>query len=236
MTTLCQNCRHTMPHGAAHCPECGAPQLRVASLEEREAEQAAEGPVQLQTGDIAWPAAVQSAALFAVPAGLVLLIPLAVPAGLALSIPLPLISMLGVVAGAVWTLRRYHRLAPGAPLLTPRLGGRIGLVLGLFAALISTAAEAMVFLMERYTLHQGGSLIDSPYQVKLRQTVEQATQMNPDAAEQLRHMLTFLLSPEGVGAATLFSVAVSALSVLTFAWLTGRFAVRYSAGRKRSQP
>ncbi len=223
MTTLCQNCRHTMPYGAAHCPECGAPQLRVASLEERDAEQAAAGPVTLQTGDIAWPAAVQSAALFAVPAGLILLI------------PLPLISLLGVVAGAVWTLRRYQRLAPGAPLLTPRLGGRIGLVLGLFAALISTAAEAVVFLMERYTLHQGGSLIDSPYQIKLRQTVEQATQMNPDAAEQLRHMLAFLLSPEGVGAATLFSVAVSALSVLTFAWLTGRFAVRYSAGRKRSE-
>ncbi len=224
MTALCQNCRHTMPQGAAYCSECGAPQLRVGSLEEREAEQAAAGPVQLQTGDIAWPAAVQSAALFAVPAGLVLLI------------PLPLVSMVGVIAGAVWTLRRYHRLAPGAPLLTPRLGGRIGLVLGLFAALISTAAEAMVFLMERYTLHQGGSLIDSPYQVKLRQTVEQATQMNPDAAEQLRHMLAFLLSPEGVGAATLFSVAISALSVLTFAWLTGRFAVRYSAGRKRSEP
>ncbi len=224
MTALCQNCRHTMPQGAAYCSECGAPQLRVASLEEREAEQTAAGPVPLQTGDIAWPAAVQSAALFAVPAGLVLLI------------PLPLISMLGVIAGAVWTLRRYHRLAPGAPLLTPRLGGRIGLVLGLFAALISTAAEAVVFLTERYTLHQGGSLIDSPYQIKLRQTVEQATQMNPDAAEQLRHMLAFLLSPEGVGAATLFSVAVSALSVLTFAWLTGRFAVRYSAGRKRSEP
>jgi len=224
MTALCQNCRHTMPQGAAHCPECGAPQLRVPSLEEREAEQATAGAVSLLPGDIAWPAAVQSAALFAVPAGLILLI------------PLPLISLVGVVAGAVWTLRRYHRLAPGAPLLTPLLGGRIGLVLGLFAVVISTAANAIKFLVERYTLHQGSAMIDGPYQTQMRLALEQATRLNPDAAEQSRRMLAFLLSPEGAGAAQLFSVAVSAVSVLTFAWLTGRFAVRYGAGRKRSEP
>ena len=142
MTTLCHHCHHAVLQDARFCPECGAPQLRVGGEEAQEPE--ASDTMLRHTGDIAWPAAVGSAAMFSIPAGVLLSF---------LAIPL-VFDLMGVVAGAVWTLRRYRRRSPKAPSLTPQLGGRIGLVVGVFAALIGSAGQAVLLLTERFGLHR----------------------------------------------------------------------------------
>ncbi len=218
---LCHSCRNAIPEGSAFCPECGAPQLRVRGLAEREEQAAKEEPGPQPVGEIAWPAAVKSAALWSLPAGFLLSF-----AGL------PLLNMLWVVLGAVYTLKRYRKRAPRAPKLTPVLGGRIGLVLGLFAAVIATALNAVTALVQRYGLHRGG-LLDAQFQQVLEGTVERIRDANPDAAAQLPSLVSFWLSPDGRGTLLVVSALSSAVSMLAFAWLTGWITVRYDGLRRK---
>ncbi len=225
MTTLCHNCRSAVPDGAAFCPECGAPQLRVRAREARDAEPDAAdaAPVPRHAGEIAWPAAVESAAIYAVPAGLLLSF-----------LAVPLLDMLWVILGSVWTVRRYRRRVPRAPALTPELGGRIGLVLGLFAALVSTAADALTLLFERYGLHHA-SVIDARLSSGVQAGIDRINASNPEAAAQLPGLFHFWLSAEGRGTLLLLSAATSAVSMLFFAWLGGRYSVGYRGLRRGKQ-
>lgn len=216
MKTLCHNCRNVVPEGAAFCPECGAPQLRVGAPDAPEINPETE-PAPRHTGSIAWPEAVRSAAIYAVPSGLLLAF-----------LPVPLLDMLWVVVGTVWTLRRYRRQAPRAPVLTPQLGGRIGLVLGLFAAVVATSVNCLSLLIERFALHQGPTM-DAVVQKQVLDGLERAKGFySPDSAAQLAAVARFLLTPEGRGLEIALDAAASALAVLFFAWLGGRFAVRYA--------
>ncbi len=218
MSLLCHNCRHAIPNGAAFCPECGAPQLRVQGSDAQpEPESPAEAPLR-HTGEIVWPAAVASAAIYALPAGLLFVLT-----------PLPpLINIAWVAAGSFLTLRRYRRRAPRAPALTLQLGGRIGLVLGLFVAVVSTAVQAISFLVSRFGLHQG-ALVDAQLQSGVRAYMEHIPSTDPDAVAQIRGMLHFLLTPEGQGASLLLSASFAAITILLFAWLSGRYSVRFGA-------
>ncbi len=219
MSLLCHNCRQAIPAGAAFCPDCGAPQLRVQGSE-AQPEQDAPAPLR-HTGEIVWPAAVASAAIYAVPAGLLFVLT-----------PLPLINIAWVAAGSFLTLRRYRRRAPRAPALTLQLGGRIGLVLGLFVAVISTAAQALSFLVSRFGLHQG-ALVDAQLQSSVRAYMDHIPSSDPDAVAQIRGMLHFLLTPEGQGASLLLSAGFAAVTILFFAWLGGRYSVRFGTRPRR---
>ncbi len=218
MTTLCHSCRNAIPEGAVFCPECGAPQLRVPL--EREPETGELEPPR-HTGEIAWPAAVGSAAIYAVPAGLLLSF-----------LAVPLVDMLWVVLGSVWTLRRYRRRVPRAPVLTPELGGRIGLVLGLFAAVVSTAADALKALFVRYGLHRAPA-VEAYLHAVVQAGIDRTRATNPEALTQFPGLFRFWQSADGRGTLLLLSAASSAVAVLFFAWLGGRFAVRYGGLRRR---
>ncbi len=216
---LCHSCRNAIVDGAAFCPECGAPQLRVRGQAEREAEAAAEAAPQ-HAGGVAWPAAMESAALWSVPAGILLSFA-----------ALPLFDMLWVVLGAFAVLGRYRKRAPGAPKLTPMLGGRIGLVLGLFAAVVATALNAATGLVERYGLHRGG-ILDAQLQGALQQAVDRIHASNPESAAQLPGLFAFWLSQDGRGTLLVVSALSSAVSMVFFAWLGGWMTVRYGGLRR----
>ncbi len=222
MTSLCPNCRNAVPEGAAFCPECAAPQLRVGTAESRAAEEAVvEGQVPRHTGEIVWPAALESAAIYSVPAGLLLSF-----------LAIPLLNMLWVVLGAVWTLRRYRRRVPRAPMLTPVLGGRIGLLLGLFAALVSTSINVLGSLFVRYGLHKIPQ-IDTFIRAVLQAGLDRTRATNPDAFAQVPDLAGFWLSANGRGTLLLLYTASSVFSILVFAWMGGRFAVRYGGPRRK---
>ncbi len=218
MTTLCHHCRHAVPEAALFCPECGAPQLRVGGEDIQDQEGQDVAP--RHTGDIAWPSALSSAALFSIPAGLLLSF---------LAIPLVL-DLIGVVMGCIWTLRLYRRRSPRAPVLTPQLGGRIGLVVGLFAALIGAAGQAVLLLVERFGLHHGTE-IDTILKMVIDRYSELKS-MDPQYAAGLSQASHFLMTPQGHAFFTLFNRAFYAAVILLFAWLGGRFAVRYGWARR----
>ena len=220
MTILCHNCSHSVPEGAVFCPECGAPQLRVQAAEAVVEQE--ETPPPRHTGEIVWPAAITAAAMYAIPAGILLSF-----------IAVPIADMLWVVAGAVWALRRYRRSTPRAPALTPELGGRIGLVVGLFAAVASTATDAISYLVERFGLHHGAA-IDAQLQSGVQAGIDRIHASNPDAAAQLPGLFHFWLSAEGRGSLLLCSAAASAVAMLFSGWLGGRYTVRFSTRRRRS--
>ena len=223
MSSLCHHCRQAVPQGAAFCPECGAPQLRVQAPEAQPEGDSAEATPPRHTGEIVWPAALASAAIYAGPAGLLFVLT-----------PLPLLfNIVWVAAGSYLTLQRYRRRAPRAPALTLQLGGRIGLVLGLFVAVVSTAVQALSFLVSRFGLHQG-ALVDAQLQSGVRAYMDQIPSSDPDAVERIRAMLHFLLTPDGQGASLLLSASFAAVTILFFAWLGGRYSVRFGARARRS--
>ena len=236
MSTLCHNCGNAVPERAAYCPECGVPQLRVQTTEQREqaqrelAQLGADGspptgsePL-LPTGDIDWPAALQCAAIFAVPAGL--LISLRENPGF--------FDMIWVVLGAIWALRLYRRRAPRAPALTPLLGGRIGLLLGLFASALMLVVQASRLLIERYGMHHGAA-IDARLQSYAQMEIDLINASNPDAARQFAWLAHFWVSPEGKGVLLLLTMVSAVVSTLFFGWIAGRLSVRFSAGRPRKR-
>ena len=221
MTTLCHQCRQAVPEGAVYCPECGAPQLRVRAGDGAEASPTAE-PAVRHAGEIVWPAAVRAGALFAIPAGLLL----------TLREGRGLLEILWVGGAAFLALRQYRKAAPRAPRMTPRLGGRLGLLVGLFAVVTNVTAEAVRLLAERYWLH-GGAAIDARMHSYAQLEVDLIKASDPDTVARLGWLTKFWLSPEGTGTLLLLSLAGSAVFVLFFGWLTGRFAVRYEGGLRR---
>ncbi len=218
---LCHQCHLSVPEGALFCPECGAPQLRVRR-EDPTPEAGETAPLSRHAGGVAWAAALRASALFAVPAGLLL----------TLRDARGPLEILWVAAAAYLALRVYRRWLPGAPRLTPKLGGRIGLLVGLLAAVVNLFAEAAWLLVQRYLLH-GGAAIDERWHSLAQLEVQVMQSTDPATAAQLGWLSNFWLSPEGTGTLLLLSLFASTLFVLFFGWLAGRLATRYAMGLRR---
>ena len=205
------------------CPSCGAPQLRVQVPDGVTSGLDAQ-PVSSARADheIQWPAAVRAAAFYALPTGILFSL-----------FSIPIINMLWIVAGAMWTIRRYFRKARPTFVLSAASGGRIGMLLGLFAALVSTACEAGSLLVQRFLLHSG-AVFDAGIRAQVEHSNEMLRASNPDSAAQYDAVRHILLAPAGIGALLLFSMLFSATAVLFFGWLGGRLGTRWqTTGRAR---
>ena len=203
------------------CAECGAPQLRVQPADEQAAEaDGSEEQTPWQAShrhSVRWQAAIAAAAIIALPVGL-------------LSSFLAF-STLWVMAGAVWTIALYRRRVPGR--LSSATGSRIGIVLGLFAAVISTATDAASLLINRYGLHHGAEM-DQQYRAAAQEFIDHAIAQNPTAATQIPWFFRFCLSPDGHAAFILLSAILWAASMLGFSALGGALGARYYGRRPRT--
>jgi len=236
MNPLCPRCQTLITPQTRFCPECGAPQFTVEAAEpEPDAASSPSGDSSIGP-EIAWPTAIGTAALLSFPAGL-------------LSSVLSF-SSLWVIAGGVWTVTIYRRRiamhtsgagtrtsgpgigSSGAGIrLTPSLGSRIGVVFGVFAAVVATAIDAATLLVTRYGLHRG-SEIDSRLHQAMQAGIDRVLASNPEAAHQIPWFFQFWLSSDGQAALVLTSAVLSAASMLGFSALGGALGARYFGLRR----
>lgn len=178
----CHQCGAAVEQGTAFCPQCRAPQIRVAVPEAASLSGTTSDPAVSSlpayfssplTTRIEWSQALPATALAGLIAAVLMMTPLA---GFGL----------GMLIGGSLSVVFYRRRIPVAQ-VTPGMGARLGMVSGIlgggiFAALLSIGT--MLF-------HAWDSI-----RAKLIAVVEQTAARNPDP--QAQQAMEFFKSPEGI--------------------------------------
>lgn len=219
MEQLCHRCSGTIHASEPFCPHCGAPQLRYEAPEEP-APAAGVLPAQ-RLGprgfdSVSWRDAIHAAAILSVPAGV-------------------LSALLGfeviwLLAGGMFAVSLYRRRTGILP--TGKMGWRIGMLLGLFAAVISAGFNGVAMIMQRYGFHQG-AVIDQ----RLHDVIDSVIKMysgflansSPDMLAAARQSMNFWLTPNGIAALVLSNAAEMTVFMLLFAAVGGALGARFSA-------
>jgi len=203
----CHSCHQAVEDGVPFCHHCGAPQIRVATVEPLLASEsaAAEGQspdafpttqhVSQLASPIEWQNALPACALAAAIAAVLMALGLMVP-------------FLAVVGAGFLAVGFYRRRNPGVP-IKAGAGARLGAVSGLLCFAISAVLEALALAIFR----KGAVLRD-----KMLEAIQQAASRTTDP--QAVAMLDYLKSPRGM--------AVMTVSVLIFAFIA--FVVLSSLG------
>jgi hypothetical protein len=199
------------------CPHCGAPQLYLQEYDRAVPEPGSAVPeAGTTTGaappphpqQIDWKSAIRCAALVAGIAAVLTLVAIRVP------ILSPLRTLI-VLSASVLTLSLYQHRRPAAE-ISPAIGARIGLVVGL-ALIVSLAfSMAIAGLLARYALHSMGAF-DADVIQQMRTQIEHAAAANPTSPELLRYFYT----PEFRVGMMLMAVAMVAAVLLLLSTLGG---------------
>ena len=204
MDLICHRCSATLEPEAYYCPECGSPQIRYVADDGEAAQGMPETGVNIQAGaagtgtSVSWKLAIQISTIVGTSVGI-------------LSAVLAAGSVLWVAVGAVVAMGIYHRRRPLTK-LAPRVGARVGALLGLIAATVAFAANSVLLVIQRYGLHQG-SEIDSQLTSIVKQAAARAASMDPQAP--VTTFTNFWLSAEGrIGLILLTMAFLSALIVV----------------------
>jgi hypothetical protein len=224
MDLVCHRCSATLEPAAYYCPECGAPQIRYVT-DQDEAPQGVSGiGVGLQASaagtaaSVSWRLAIRIAAIVGTGVGI-------------LSALLAAGSVLWVAVGAVVAMGIYHRRRP-LTLLGPRVGARVGGLLGLIAATAAFAANSVLLVVQRYGMHQGNE-IDTQLTSIVKQAAARAATMDPQAP--VITFTNFWLSAEGRIGLILLTMAFLSVLIVLFAiagGVLGGQIYRSSRGRK----
>jgi ribosomal protein L40E len=209
MDQVCHRCSATVEPDAIYCQNCGAPQVRFLAPEPETAiagDDAAK-VASLQELDLAghsdtiqWKPMIRIAAVVSVGVGI-------------LSTLLAAGSVLWVAAGAVIVIGIYRRRQPRVT-LGRRAGARIGALVGLLAATIALAGNAVFLVIQRYGMHQG-TLIDTQLNGIVKQAAERAASM--DSQAPVATFTNFWLSAEGRIGLILLTMGFLALLIFLFA-------------------
>ncbi len=219
MEQLCHRCGAAINEADPFCPHCGAPQLRYEAPEEP-IPSASTMPAQ-RLGNrsfdlISWRDAILAAAIISIPAGI-------------LSALLGF-EVLWVLAGGMVAVSLYRRRTGMLP--TGKMGWRIGMLLGLFAAVISAAFNGVALIVQRYGFHQG-AVIDQ----RLHDVIDSFTKTyanflsnsSPEMAKSMTETMHFWVTPYGIAALVLTNAAEMAVFMLLFAAVGGALAARFTA-------
>jgi hypothetical protein len=201
MEHSCHSCRQSVEDGVPFCQHCGAPQIRVATVEPVLASESAGAEVQsprdldaYQTSEtiptvslaIQWSHALPACALAAAIAAVLMALGLMVP-------------FLAVAGAGFLAVIFYRRRNPGV-LIKAGAGARLGAVSGLLCFGMSAILEALAVAV----FHKGAVLRD-----KMLEAIQQAASRTSDP--QAVAMLDYLKSPAGM--------AVMIVVVLIFAFV-----------------
>jgi hypothetical protein len=233
MEMTCNRCHQTVQDESCYCPTCGLPQLVYAtdgSAGQSQPERLDEGARDAATID--WKPGLRSAALMAIPAGL--LCSSFSPVGIA--------GWILMTAAAAWAVVLYMRSQRPA-WITLGAGARIGLVTGLMAAWLAFGFSGGALYVDRYVFHHSNN-IDAEYSSTFVDRLHQGTQqslagMTPSDAAQAQaifgNMQASILSPEGRAGMWAASFAISSLFLLLFAVGGGALGARMLARSRRPE-
>ncbi|MHB8303173.1 MAG: hypothetical protein ACYDC6_10115 [Acidobacteriaceae bacterium] len=206
MEQVCYRCSATVDPEAYYCQQCGAPQVRYVPRDAGDVP-AADDPLAHslfhrpeRVGSIDWHLAIRIALTVAMVVGI-------------LSALLAAGSVLWVAIGAVVVVGMYRRRQPLA-VLTPRVGARIGALVGILAASIALAGNALLLVVQRFGLHQG-SQIDLQLSAIVKQAADHASSMDPQAP--VTTFTNFWLSAEGRIGLVLLTMAFLSVLIVLFA-------------------
>lgn len=224
MELVCYRCSATVEPDAFYCQNCGAPQIRYVAQEEN----AEPGPVNddgiadppegSDPMPVNWKLTIRIAATVAVGVGI-------------LSTLLAAGSVLWVAIGAVIAIGIYHRRQPRTS-LSRQSGARVGALVGVLAAAVALAGNAIFLVVQRFGMHQG-TLIDTQLTAIVKQAGERAASMDPRAP--VAAFTSFWLSAEGRIGLILLTMGFLALLIFLFAiagGLLGAQIYRPSRARK----
>jgi hypothetical protein len=216
MELACHRCGATLSSPELFCPHCGAPQLRFEATDEQTAYQSTGGSVLRGSQLVAWRPAVQAALIVALPVGL-------------LSSLLDF-GIFWVLLGGFCVIALYQKKA--TLIANPATGWRIGLLVGILAAFLSSIIDGLSMVFERYGLHHG-TIIDQKLVALTQQMTDQMVHQNPEAAQQIPWFIHFWLSPDGHAAVVLFMSGFAAIMMIAFSSIGGVLAARVLGARKR---
>jgi hypothetical protein len=168
------------------CPHCGSPQLYLQDYEEQPGLPASDttgAPPPPHVERIDWKAAVQSAAIVALVASILVLVSARIQAVTAL-------SWLWTVSGSLITLALYQRRRPLA-WMDAGVGARIGVVVGLALIACFGIAFGAGGLVARFGLHNMASF-DAEIAQLLQAQIQKASATAPATPE----LIGFLNAPE----------------------------------------
>jgi len=209
----CNKCGATVEDGTPFCPNCAAPQIRVAAVPglTEAAPSVFLGQAQADrysgVSAIQWSQALPAAAL----AGLIAACLMFVPLGA---------FGIGMLAGGVLALLFYRRRRPFGQ-LTPGMGAQLGAVSGVFGFVIFalfTAIEVLVF-------HSGGQL-----RAALLEAVEQSASRASDP--QAQQVLNYLKSPPGLALVMAIGLAVMFVMFLLLSSVAGAVTAAFLRRRR----
>jgi hypothetical protein len=219
MEQVCHRCGTALNQSDPFCPHCGAPQLRYEAPEEPISSLSAPPAQRLATRNpnvVSWKDAILAAALLAVPAGI-------------------LSSLLGlealwVIAGGIGVISFYRRRTGTFP--SGRMGWRIGMLFGLFAAVIAVAVNGLSLLVQRYPLHQGAMIDQRTHdliEMNMKMYANLFASSNPDMTAAVAATQRFWLSPDGAAALVLSNAVGLAITMLLFAAAGGALGARLTS-------
>lgn len=221
MEPVCHRCGGPVQESVPFCPHCGAPQLRYEAPEEPVPAPASSAQRFTARGPdaIHWRDAIRAAAIIAVPAGL-----------LSSRLGLQAIWAVWLIIGGILVISIYRRRTATLP--TGRMGWRIGVVLGLFTAVIANVVDGVSLVVQRFALHQGAAL-DKTYQQAVQLSSKMYLDMfassNPDMAAAITKAQHFWFTPAGAAAMMLINAAGMAFFMLIFAAAGGALGARLTA-------
>ena len=228
MELTCHRCHQAVGQESLYCPACGLPQLVYSSENGSGAVQPEKWSEAVRdVGSVDWKAALRTAILLAVPAGIL-------SCGIS---PVGVLGLFWMTAAAAWAVTLYVR-GQRPHWITTGAGARIGLVTGLIAGAVAFGVSGGALFVQRFALHQAGT-IDSEWKTRVEEshqlTAQLAAQMGVQDPAQLQAQKNLMLSPEGHAGIEAFGMASNALFLLLFAAGGGAMGARLLARSRRPE-